>query len=172
MQYLSLEFPRALSRIFYFDKIYSRIFPSYGNPLHTSSINYLFEHQQGKIGSATLIRDGHEVTQLVNTSYHFDFQTFYLYGEPIEFRSTDTIRFSCIYESPTTGTWTYGGDFSEEEMCFFGLLFLRDNEVLDYDCAQISNARFKKEGYSLPSHMTNLLEQNGVDLFSGQDDKL
>jgi len=129
-------------------------------------------HQQGKIGSATLIRDGHEVTQLVNTSYHFDFQTFYLYGEPIEFRSTDTIRFSCIYESPTTGTWTYGGDFSEEEMCFFGLLFLRDNEVLDYDCAQISNARFKKEGYSLPSHMTNLLEQNGVDLFSGQDDKL
>ena len=65
----------------------------------------------------TLIRDGVEVHNIHNSTYDFDYQTNYMFSEPVEVRPGDAIRASCIYDTSKTTEWTYGGDYSEMEMC-------------------------------------------------------
>ena len=79
----------------------------------------LDEHLLGKEASVTLVRDGMEVASLYNSTYDFDYQIFYMYSEPVEWRPGDALQIRCVYDTSHKNAWTFGGDWSEQEMCTF-----------------------------------------------------
>jgi len=75
-------------------------------------------HGVGHRAKISLIRDGVEHTIFQDSAYEYDFQYFHRIDPPLEILPGDQFYTECLYDTSKSEDWVYGGDYTEEEMCY------------------------------------------------------
>jgi len=86
--------------------------------------DYAFHmHGAGSRARLSLIRDGQEHFVFMDSAYDYDFQTAFKVDPPLEILPGDSIYVECTFDTENRDEWTYGGDYTESEMCYTFITF-------------------------------------------------
>eukprot|EP00479_Gromia_sphaerica_P001717 TRINITY_DN1197_c0_g1_i1.p1 TRINITY_DN1197_c0_g1~~TRINITY_DN1197_c0_g1_i1.p1 ORF type:complete len:340 (+),score=76.13 TRINITY_DN1197_c0_g1_i1:73-1092(+) len=90
-------------------------------------------HQVGRSATFHHIRDGTEIRNFEMPYWDYNWQGFYEI-EPFEILPGDRVYTECIYQTMNRTETTYGGEGTQDEMCFFYLSVYPIQDGFGYSC--------------------------------------